>query len=66
MADTDAAGHYRLKTGLLRNVRAAAGYGLTAQGRRLIIVIMQSSPQVGYSSGNAVQDAILTWLHRGF
>ncbi len=66
MTDTSTAGRYRIKTGLLSGVRAAAGYGLTERGTRLVIVIMQSSPKVSYGSGNAVQDAVLSWLHRSF
>lgn len=60
------AGRYRLKTGLLRGVRAAAGYGLTRRGTHLVIVILQNSGRITYASGNDVQDAVLGYVHETF
>ncbi|GJL81102.1 MAG: peptidase [marine bacterium B5-7] len=59
-------GHYRLKTGLLRDVRAAAGYGHTARGTLVVVVILQNAPGLTYSSGNAIQDAILRHLYEHY
>lgn len=63
--DVDA-GQFRLKTGLLDGVRAAAGYGLTARGTRLVIVVIQNDPALTYDTGNAVQDAVLSFLYRNY
>lgn len=59
-------GRYRLKTGLLDGVRAAAGYGLTARGTRLVIVIIQNAPTLNYHQGNSIQDALFAYLHENF
>ena len=56
-------GRFRLKTGLLRNVRAAAGYGLSRQGRRVVVVILQNHPNTSYHNGNAIQNALLEWIY---
>ncbi len=66
LQDREQAGRYRLKTGLLRGVRAAAGYGLTRRGTPIVIVVLQNSGRIGYGNGNAVQDAVLAYLHENF
>ncbi len=66
LRDDERTGRYRLKTGLLRGVRAAAGYGLTRRGTQLVIVILQNSGRITYTSGNEVQDAVLGYVHERF
>lgn len=64
--DHDETGRYRLKTGLLRDVRAAAGYGTTGRGTALVLVMLHNAPGLTYASGNAVQDAVLSYLYRHY
>jgi len=55
---------FRLKTGLLNNVRALAGYVTAADGVVYIVVLFLNHKNVNYDSGNAVQEALLKWLYR--
>ena len=53
----------RVKTGLLNNVRAMAGYVRTRRGRTFAVVALQNHPGVHQGGrGTAVQDALLRWL----
>lgn len=56
-------GRYRIKTGLLRGVRGAAGFGVTARGTNVRISILQNHKGLGYNNGNAVQDAVIRWVN---
>lgn len=55
-------GRFRLKTGLLKGVRALAGFARGAKGDSLRIVVLQNHDAVGHEGGNAVQDAVLAWV----
>jgi D-alanyl-D-alanine carboxypeptidase/D-alanyl-D-alanine-endopeptidase (penicillin-binding protein 4) len=57
-----ARGYFRLKTGLLRSVRSAAGFGLTKSGKRVVVVMLQNHPNTNYSNGNAIQNSLLEWV----
>lgn len=53
----------RIKTGLLKGVRAMAGYVRTRSGRTLAVAALQEHPGVHLRGrGTAVQDALLAWL----
>ena len=53
----------RIKTGLLDDVRAMAGYVRTPRGRSFAVVSLQEHPGVDRGGrGTAVQDALLGWL----
>ena len=53
----------RIKTGLLKNVRAMAGYVRTRRGGTLAVVALQEHPGVHQGGrGTAVHDALLAWL----
>ena len=53
----------RIKTGLLDDVRAMAGYVRTPGGRTLAVVALQEHPGVHRGGrGTGVQDALLEWL----
>lgn len=56
------AGRLHLKTGLLDHVRSAAGYVLSASGRRYVVVLLHNHEDVHRGAGTRVQDALLEWL----
>jgi len=56
-----AAGSAHLKTGLLADVRALAGYLLAASGRRYVVVAIINHPNA--RDGQAAHDALLQWLY---
>ena len=56
-----AAGSAHIKTGLLADTRAIAGYVLAASGRRYVIVAIVNHPNAG-ASQNAL-DALLNWVY---
>lgn len=56
------AGQAHVKTGLLSDVRAIAGYVLDRQGRRHAVVMMVNHPNAHQSQ--AAQDALLAWVHQ--
>ena len=60
----DLKGRFRLKTGLLRDVRGAAGFGVTSTGRRVVIVILQNHRNTTYYNGNSIQNSVLNWVFR--
>ncbi len=55
------AGKAHIKTGLLNEVRAIAGYVLAASGRRYAVVCMINHPNA--LRGNEAQDALLQWIY---
>ncbi|MGZ9031520.1 MAG: D-alanyl-D-alanine carboxypeptidase/D-alanyl-D-alanine endopeptidase [Burkholderiaceae bacterium] len=56
-----AAGSAHIKTGLLADARAIAGYVLTASGRRYAIVALVNHPNAGATQG--ALDALLNWVY---
>jgi D-alanyl-D-alanine carboxypeptidase/D-alanyl-D-alanine-endopeptidase (penicillin-binding protein 4) len=58
------AGAVRIKTGLLNNVRAMAGYMRSASGKRYVVVSLQNTPGIQNGIGTQVQDEILKWLYQ--
>ena len=56
-----AAGSAHIKTGLLADVRAIAGYVHAASGRRYAVVAFINHPNAG--SGQAAHDALLHWVY---
>ena len=55
-----AAGNAHIKTGLLANARAIAGYVHAASGRRYAVVAIINHPNA--REGQAVHDALLQWI----
>lgn len=55
------AGKAHVKTGLLNEVRAIAGYVLAASGKRYVVVCMINHPNA--LLGNEAQDALLQWVY---
>jgi len=56
-----AAGAAHIKTGLLADVRAIAGYVHAASGRRYVVVAIINHPNA--RNGQAAHDALLQWIH---
>ena len=57
------AGQAHIKTGLLSEVRAMAGYVLDRGGRRHIVVMIVNHP--GAHESQPAMDALLRWVHDG-
>ena len=55
------AGKAHIKTGLLNDARAVAGYVLAASGKRYVVVCMIN--HVNAQRGNEAQDALLQWVY---
>ncbi|HEV2609499.1 MAG TPA: D-alanyl-D-alanine carboxypeptidase/D-alanyl-D-alanine-endopeptidase [Noviherbaspirillum sp.] len=55
------AGYAHIKTGMLNEVRAIAGYVLAASGKRYVVVFMINHPNA--AKGQMAQDALLQWIH---
>jgi D-alanyl-D-alanine carboxypeptidase/D-alanyl-D-alanine-endopeptidase (penicillin-binding protein 4) len=51
-----------MKTGLLEDTRAVAGYILAASGKRYVVVAIINHPNA--SRGTAAHDALLEWVYR--
>jgi D-alanyl-D-alanine carboxypeptidase/D-alanyl-D-alanine-endopeptidase (penicillin-binding protein 4) len=58
------AGKIRIKTGLLNNVRAMAGYVHSASGKRYVVVALQNHSGIQNGIGTQVQDEVLKWLYK--
>lgn len=56
-----AAGAAHVKTGLLSDARAVAGYVLAASGRRYVVVAIVNHPQAGATQG--ALDDLLNWVY---
>lgn len=56
-------GQMHLKTGSLRDVRSVAGYVLDRAGRRTAVVCLHNYPRADSAAGEAVQEAVLQWVH---
>ena len=61
LAAQTVAGKAHIKTGLLNEVRAIAGYVLAASGKRYAVVCMINHPNA--LRGNEAQDALLQWVY---
>ena len=61
LTNSGVAGQAHIKTGLITGVRAMAGYVLDAKGRRVSVVLLIN--HANSHNGNAVQDALLRWVH---
>jgi serine-type D-Ala-D-Ala carboxypeptidase/endopeptidase (penicillin-binding protein 4) len=55
-------GAAHMKTGLLGDTRAVAGYVLAASGRRYVVVAIINHP--GASRGTGAHDALIDWVYR--
>jgi D-alanyl-D-alanine carboxypeptidase/D-alanyl-D-alanine-endopeptidase (penicillin-binding protein 4) len=55
------AGAAHMKTGLLEDTRAVAGYVLAASGRRYVVVAIINDPGAG--RGTSAHDALLNWVY---
>jgi serine-type D-Ala-D-Ala carboxypeptidase/endopeptidase (penicillin-binding protein 4) len=58
------AGRVRIKTGLLDQSRAMAGYVTGQDGKHYSVAMLMNHPKVHYGSGNQVQDVLLRWIMR--
>ena len=58
----DVGGRVRIKTGLLKNTRAMAGYVKGDSGDDYTVVLLLEGTKAGYENGNRLQDALLRWL----
>ncbi len=56
------AGSAHMKTGLLEDTRAVAGYVLAASGRRYVVVAIINHPNARLGTG--AHDALLEWVYR--
>lgn len=59
---TGAAGNAHVKSGLLNDVRAIAGYVHAQSGRRYVVVAIINHPNAG--AAQAAHDALLEWVYR--
>src|SRR5947207_581752 len=57
------AGSAHIKTGLLADARAVAGYVLDRQGRRFVVVMIVNHPRA--RDADVAQDALLEWVYEG-
>lgn len=57
------AGHAHIKTGLLQDARAIAGYVLDRHGRRHVVVMIVNHPRA--PEAQAALDALLAWTYEG-
>jgi D-alanyl-D-alanine carboxypeptidase/D-alanyl-D-alanine-endopeptidase (penicillin-binding protein 4) len=55
------AGHAHIKTGMLNEVRAIAGYVLAASGKRYVVVCFINHPNAGRAV--EMQDMLLQWVY---
>jgi D-alanyl-D-alanine carboxypeptidase/D-alanyl-D-alanine-endopeptidase (penicillin-binding protein 4) len=55
-------GAAHMKTGLLEDTRAVAGYVLAASGRRYVVVAIINHPNA--SRGTGAHDALIDWVYR--
>jgi len=56
------AGAAHMKTGMLDDTRAVAGYVLAASGRRYVVVAIINHPNAGRGTG--AHDALIDWVYR--
>jgi D-alanyl-D-alanine carboxypeptidase/D-alanyl-D-alanine-endopeptidase (penicillin-binding protein 4) len=58
------AGHAHIKTGLLQDARAIAGYVLDRNGQRHLVVMLINHPRAS-SEGEPALNAMLEWVYEG-
>ena len=63
LKDESIAGHAHIKTGLLADARAMAGYVLDRRGRRHTVVMIVNHPRA--PEADPAMDALLEWLYQG-
>jgi len=63
-AGTELEGRLHMKTGLLDEVRALAGYMTDSNAERWVIVILLNSPVATTHAGERFQDALLKWTYQ--
>jgi D-alanyl-D-alanine carboxypeptidase/D-alanyl-D-alanine-endopeptidase (penicillin-binding protein 4) len=63
LKDEPVAGHAHIKTGMLSNVRAMAGYVLDRTGRRHTVVMIVNHPRA--TESDPAMDALLSWIYEG-
>jgi len=56
------AGAAHMKTGMLEDTRAVAGYVLAASGKRYVVVAIINHPNARYGTG--AHDALIEWVYR--
>ena len=56
------AGVAHMKTGMLEDTRAVAGYVLAASGRRYVVVAIINHPNARFGQG--AHDALIEWVYR--
>jgi D-alanyl-D-alanine carboxypeptidase/D-alanyl-D-alanine-endopeptidase (penicillin-binding protein 4) len=61
LKDTGIAGQAHIKTGLLSDARAIAGYVLARSGRRIVVVMMVNHPNAQLAQ--PAMDALLSWAY---
>ena len=57
-------GQLRLKTGLLRNVRAIAGYAQTVTGKTWVVVLLHNHSSADGAFGRQIQEHLFHWLYQ--
>jgi D-alanyl-D-alanine carboxypeptidase/D-alanyl-D-alanine-endopeptidase (penicillin-binding protein 4) len=57
-------GRLHVKTGLIDDVNAIAGYLVADDGHTYVVAAMQNHPGIHRGRGRHVQDALLEWLYR--
>ncbi len=55
-------GRIRAKTGYLKSIRTVAGYVKGDSGKNYAVVLFINDPKIQFWSGNAIQDALLSWV----
>lgn len=63
LSDGEVTGRARMKTGMIDDVSAIAGYLRTADNRERIVVVLINHDDVHRGAGRAIQDAIVRWAH---
>ncbi len=63
LRDEPVAGHAHIKTGMLSDVRAMAGYVLDRHGRRHTVVMIVNHPRA--TETDPAMDALLEWIYEG-
>jgi serine-type D-Ala-D-Ala carboxypeptidase/endopeptidase (penicillin-binding protein 4) len=61
LKDRSVAGRAHIKTGLLTDVRAVAGYVLAASGKRYVVTCLVNHPEAGRAL--EMQDLLLQWVY---
>lgn len=63
LKDKIPAGNVRIKTGVINNVRAMAGYVRSKSNKNYTVVALQNHQGIHHKIGTVVQDQILQWLY---